>query len=116
MVNVVNTPLGTWDPLYIVFTAILIVLFGLFYFMFGGYSPKSDGEGAKPFLSGEDVEEYAKYARMEGEHALWGLRSGFGKFFDLIKEWHSGVLTDYALWYMMTAAIMAVIIVLSFLR
>ncbi|MCD6157889.1 MAG: hypothetical protein J7J27_06035 [Euryarchaeota archaeon] len=116
MINTLESPLGMWDPLYIIYFITLLLLVGITYWSLGGFHAKTGGEGGKPFLSGEDVLLYVRYARVEGEHALWGLREGLGKFFTTIKDMHSGILTDYVIWYIIATGIAFVIMLTTFMR
>ncbi|ACJ17080.1 membrane bound hydrogenase, MbhI subunit [Thermococcus onnurineus NA1] len=103
---------GYWDALYFVFIFIIGLIIA---WMLNEWAKKSGmgtreaGDGTKVFISGEDpdkvipgFEHYEGY--YTGKNVMWGLTYALKRFFALLRNEHTGLLTDYVSYLLITTA------------
>ncbi|GFR36342.1 proton-conducting transporter transmembrane domain-containing protein [Thermobrachium celere] len=108
---------GYWQPIaWLILFGILLLAFTLVALL-GGFNPKhfsySDEEDAKydVFYSGESAE----FSHVGGSDLFWGLKYQFRHYFDFMHKIHNGVVNDYALSVVLTAAVV-LLYVFTFVR
>ncbi len=111
---------GYWDALYFIFIfAVSFVLALAFdkWAKMSGMGTKKSGDGTKIFISGEDPEKVIPgFEHLEGYYAgrnvMWGLTYGLKRMFVVLQREHTGLLTDYVSYLLITTAfIMAVLLI-----
>ncbi|MBZ4662340.1 MAG: hypothetical protein JG776_22 [Caloramator sp.] len=121
--NLVSAPVidyklaGYWQPIaWLILFGILLLAFTLVAVL-GGFNPKkfsyADEEDAKydVFFSGESAE----FSHVGGSDLFWGLKYQFRHYFDFMHKIHSGLVNDYALSVVLTAAVI-LLYVFTFVR
>ncbi|AEH24812.1 hypothetical protein [Pyrococcus yayanosii] len=111
---------GYWDALYFVLVFIIgLILAWLLerWAAKAGMGTREVGEGTKIFISGEDSEKVIPgFEHLEGNYTgrnvMWGLIHGVKRFFTILQKDHTGLLTDYASYLLMTTAFVLVILLL----
>ncbi|AMM54766.1 hydrogenase [Pyrococcus kukulkanii] len=111
---------GYWDALY--FVLVFIIGLILAYLLerwakSAGMGTREVGDGTKIFISGEDPEKTIPgFEHLEGFHTgkntMWGLINGAKRFFATLRADHTGLLTDYVSYLLMTTAFILVVILL----
>ncbi|NPA48208.1 MAG: hydrogenase [Thermococci archaeon] len=111
---------GYWDALYFIFIFIVSFLLALALDKWAkksGMGTKEKGEATKVFISGEDPEKEIKgFEHLEGyytgRNVMWGLTYGLKRVFVVLQREHTGLLTDYVSYLVITTAfIMAVLLI-----
>ncbi len=109
----VNTSLGFASPyVYVISLLVIAGICEAIYVIWKGNKMINEGEAGKPFLSGEDIQDFIKYARIEGENTMWGLKKGWGKYIEALKRGHSGLVNMYVFWLVIVGAITMLILVI----
>lgn len=108
---------GYWQPIsWLILFGVLLLAFTLVAVL-GGFNPKhfsyADEEDAKydVFFSGESSE----FSHVAGSDLFWGLKYQFRHYFDFMHNIHSGIVNDYALSVVFTAAVI-LLYVFTFVR
>ncbi|AEC50941.1 hypothetical protein PNA2_0023 [Pyrococcus sp. NA2] len=111
---------GYWDALYFV----LVFIIGLILaYLLNEWAKKSGtgtrevGDGTKIFISGEDPEKVIPgfehlVGYYTGRNVMWGLIHGVKRFFSALKSDHTGLLTDYVSYLLMTTAFILILILI----
>lgn len=104
---------GYWDALYFVYVFTLSLLISYAVYKWAERSSagtRRTGDGAKIFLSGEDqdnvvpqFEHFRGY--FTGRHVMWGLIRGIHRLFLVLRREHTGLLSDYVSYLLVTTAI-----------
>jgi len=112
-VNAINTGFGIWSP--IVWTLLFLGILGIgFWIRALGRKDYKQGTGqTKAFLAGNE-EPNPERLHVRGEHLYWGMIQGLSGYYDRIRAWHTGVLSDYLGWFI--GVISIVFIILVFVR
>ncbi|SKA83323.1 Membrane bound hydrogenase subunit mbhH [Caloramator quimbayensis] len=100
---------GYWRPEYYLILFIIILLAFTLTVLAGGIdvnrrsivSKEIEDYKYDTFYSGEKSE----YSQVGGADLFWGLKYDFRKYFNFMHSAHSGVVNDYTLWIISTAAI-----------
>jgi len=109
---------GYWDALYfiLVFTIGLILAYLLNeWAKRSGMGTREVGDGTKIFISGEDPDKVIPgfehlVGHYTGRNTMWGLINGVRKFFSVLREDHTGLLTDYVSYLLITTAFILVVL------
>ncbi|WP_301665057.1 hydrogenase [Methanoculleus frigidifontis] len=103
------TGFGFWNP--IIWLAVLAVALVIAYLIWltGESSYKPGTEQTKPYLSG-NPEPAKQDVHVGGGHLYWGFTEAMRGYYDRIVPLHTGVLTDYLLWFFGIAAILILIV------
>ncbi|ASJ01522.1 hydrogenase [Thermococcus gorgonarius] len=111
---------GYWDALYFVFAFIIGLILAYLLDQWAkrsGMGTRETGPGAKIFISGEDPDRVIPgFEHLEGNYTgrnvMWGLTYALKNFFTALKREHTGLLTDYASYLVITAAfVMGVLLI-----
>jgi len=111
--NAINTGFGIWSPVVWTLLFLGIVLIGYAIRSLGRKDYKKDTGQTKVFLAGNE-EPPAADLHVRGDHMYWGMTKGFSAYYDRIRAWHTGILSDYVGWFVGVLAI--VFIILALLR
>jgi len=108
-VNTIDTGYGIWSP--IVWTLLFLGILGIgFWIRSLGRKDYKAGTGqTKVFLAGNE-EPDPEGLHVRGDHLYWGMIAGFSGYYERIRRWHTGVLSDYAAWFIGVLSIVFVIL------
>jgi len=110
---------GYWDALYFVYVFTLSLIIAYLLYLWAERSSMGTrrvGDGTKIFLSGEDQDidiprfEHLK-GHVTGRHVMWGLIRGIQRVFLYFRREHTGLLSDYVSYLLVTTAIVVGILV-----
>ncbi|WP_048146629.1 hypothetical protein [Pyrococcus abyssi] len=111
---------GYWDALY--FILVFIIGLVLAYLLDAwakkaGMGTREVGDGTKIFISGEDPEKVIPgFEHLEGyytgRNTMWGVIYGVKRFFTTLRKDHTGLLTDYVSYLLMTTAFILILMLI----
>ena len=104
---------GYWDALYFVYAFIIGLIISYILMKWGekaSMGTRRVGAGTKVYLSGEDEDEVIpNFEHIQGyfigRHVMWGLIKGINRVFIAFRREHTGLLTDYVSYLLITVAI-----------
>ena len=96
---------GGWSarPCVLVFVAAVGV--ALWIRSVGRGDTRTGGDSQKPFISGNDLAN-PEDARVAASHMYWGFLEALRGYYSRLMEFHSGVLTDYVMWFLVVLAVL----------
>jgi len=97
---------GYWSPLIWAAGALGTLILAFLVWSQGRREHKRDTEQELPFLSGERVDD----PRVDASHLYWGLAEALKPFLGRLKSWHSGIINDYAGWFMVILAVVLLLV------
>jgi len=105
----VLTGYGVWNPLawLIAFISAAIVVYLLW--NRGESSYRKGTELGRPYLSG-NAEPEKGAVHIRASNLYWGYLQALKTYYDAIVPVHTGVLTDYMIWFVAVTALLLVII------
>jgi len=103
---------GYWDALYFLYVLAIGMIIA---YMLLKWAEKSSmgtrrtGDGTKIFISGEDEDNVIPqfehfHGYYTGRHTMWGLIRGIHRMFLIFRKEHTGLLTDYVTYLLITTA------------
>lgn len=105
---------GYWDALYFIYAFVIGLLISYLLMKWAenvSAGTRKAGDGTKIFISGEDqdkvipqFEHFRGY--FIGRHVMWGLIRGINRMFLIFRREHTGLLTDYVSYLLITVAIL----------
>ncbi|NJE25784.1 hydrogenase [Thermococcus sp. MV5] len=105
---------GYWDALYFIYAFVIGLLISYLLMKWAenaSAGTRKVGDGTKIFISGEDqdkvipqFEHFRGY--FTGRHVMWGLVRGINRMFLTFRREHTGLLTDYVSYLLITVAIL----------
>lgn len=98
---------GYWSPLIWVLAALGALILACLLWSRGRREYKRGTEQEIPFLSGERVED----PRLGAPHLYWGLVEALKPILGRLRAWHSGVVNDYAGWFLVILAVVVLLLV-----
>jgi hypothetical protein len=106
------TGFGYWD----VYAWILFFLIsgGMVYLIrsLGRKDYKRDTDQDEIFFGSNPVPEDGEALKVPASSAYWGYTKALKPFYDILVGLHTGIATDYAGWYILITAMVAVLILL----
>ncbi len=107
--NAINTGFGIWSP--VVWTLLFLGVLGIGFWIWGAGRKdyKKNSDQTKPFLAGNEEPDPARL-HVSGDHLYWGMTAGLRAYYDRIREWHTGVLSDYFAWFIGVLAVVFIVI------
>ncbi len=97
---------GFWSPLIWVAAALGVLLLAFFLWSRGRREHKRGTEQELPFLSGERAED----PRVGASHLYWGFLEALKPFLNGLRDWHSGVINDYAGWFLVILVVVLLLV------
>ncbi len=109
LLKTLSTNSGFWNPL--VWCSVIVIAFLIVYSIrsFGNKEYKKDNEQVKTFLSGNP--EYEKeQMHVKSSNVYWGFTETLKWVYNLLNKMHTGNVSDYVLWFVVTMAIFFILI------
>lgn len=103
------TGFGSWNPLIWVVAFIITVIIAWIIWLRGESDYKKDTEQTKPFISGNPEPEKGE-VHVRGGNMYWGFTKALEDYYDRVVPLHSGILTDYILWFLGVMALVMVLV------
>jgi hypothetical protein len=105
----VLTGYGMWAPVVwlVAFVAAVIIVYLLW--KTGEASYKKGTEQGRPYLSG-NAEPEKGAVHIRASNLYWGFLQALKGYYDAIVPMHTGVLTDYMIWFVAVTALLLVIV------
>ena len=110
--NGISSGFGAWNPIAWALLFIGILVVGFFVRSRGNAEYKRGTGQTKVFLSGNEEPDASAALHVRGRHLYWGMVEGLSGYYRRVKELHTGVLSDYAAWFVGVLAVVFVILVL----
>jgi hypothetical protein len=103
------TGYGIWTPFawMVAFIAALIIVYLIW--KTGESSYRKGTELERPYLSG-NVEPDKGAVHIRASNLYWGFLQALKGYYDVIVPVHTGVLTDYMIWFVAVTALLLVIV------
>ncbi len=92
---------GYWTPLIWTLGALGVLLLAFLFWISGRREHKRGTEQELPFLSGERAEN----PHVGAPHLYWGFVEALKPFLSPLRDWHSGLINDYAGWFLVILAV-----------
>lgn len=102
----VFTGQGYWSPLIWVAAALGAVFLATLVWWRGRREHQHGTDQELPFLSGERVEN----PQVGALHLYWGLTEALRPFLSRLRNWHSGVVTEYVSWFLVILGIIVLLV------
>ncbi|KQC03263.1 MAG: hydrogenase [Methanoculleus sp. SDB] len=103
-----QTGTGFWNPVIWIIAFVIAFILAYLIWMLGEKDPKKTGDLIRPYLSGNP--EPAKEAvHVPGGNLYWGFTEALQGYYSRVVPLHTGILTDYLLWFL---GVMAFVLVL----
>jgi hypothetical protein len=105
----VQTGYGMWAPVVwlVAFVAAVVIVYLLW--KTGESSYKKGTELERPYLSG-NVEPEKGAVHIRASNLYWGFLQALKGYYDVLVPIHTGVLTDYMIWFVAVTALVLVIV------
>ncbi|EHQ35658.1 membrane bound hydrogenase subunit MbhI [Methanoplanus limicola DSM 2279] len=103
------TEYGAWSPLYWIIGFIVALIISWIFLLMGESDYKSYTEQVKPYLSG-NAEPDKGDVHIRAGNMYWGFTKALKRYYDILIPVHTGILTDYILWFLGAMALIMVII------
>lgn len=98
---------GAWSPLAwsaaMVFALVLAWLFRAL----GRKDAAKGGEAGTPFVSANPVAD-PEDARVPASHLYWGFLHAMDRYYRRMRAFHSGILSDYVMWFLLATGLLFV--------
>ncbi len=94
---------GAWSPRPWVLVFVAAVGVAMWIRSVGRGDNRTGGEAGKPFISGNDLAD-PEDARVASSHMYWGYLEAMRGYYRRLMEFHSGILTDYVMWFLVVLA------------
>lgn len=110
---ILKTASGFWNPLAFVafFIGVCIIIF--IFRAFGKKDFKPSKYKADVFFSGNIASEAS---RVKASDLFWGFFEAMKPYYNLITKIHTGIINDYALWYVIVASLLLTVLTLGVLQ
>ncbi|MDK2783855.1 MAG: hypothetical protein PWQ32_1444 [Thermococcaceae archaeon] len=104
---------GYWDALYFLYAFFIGLVISYLLMKWAekaSTGTRRAGEGTKIYISGEDQDKIIPHFEhfegyFTGRHVMWGLIRGAQRMFLAFRKEHTGLLTDYVAYLLLTVAI-----------
>ncbi len=104
----IETGVGFWSPIiWLALLALLLIIVYIFYGR-GEKKYKRETEQSMPFLSGNAGEE--EDLQVKSSNIYWGFVTALDGYYGPMKSIHTGNVNDYASWFILTMALILMII------
>lgn len=103
------TGYGAWNPLFWIIGFIVALIISWLLLRRGESGCKSYTEQVKPYLSGNAGPEKGDLHIRAG-NMYWGFTGALRGYYDVLVPVHTGILTDYILWFLGVMAFMMAIV------
>jgi len=98
LIETLYTGFGAWNPIiWLVGLAVALVIAWLIRSRGESVRP-SGAESGKPYLSGNDAPS-PEETHVGASNLYWGFTDALKGYYDRVAPLHSGILTDYVLWF-----------------
>ncbi|MDN5320650.1 MAG: hypothetical protein PWP49_1070 [Thermococcaceae archaeon] len=104
---------GYWDALYFLYAFFIGLVISYLLMKWAekaSTGTRRAGDGTKIYISGEDQDKIIPHFEhfegyFTGRHVMWGLIRGAQRMFLAFRKEHTGLLTDYVAYLLLTVAI-----------
>jgi hypothetical protein len=103
------TGYGVWNPVAWLTAFIAAAIIVYLIWKTGESSYKRGTEQGRPYLSG-NAEPDKGAVHIRASNLYWGYLEALKKYYDTIVPAHSGILTDYMVWFVAVTALLLLII------
>ena len=110
--NGISSGFGAWNPIAWALLFIGVLAVGFIVRSFGKKDYKRGTGQTKVFLSGNEEPEASAALHVRGNHLYWGMVEGLSGYYRRVKALHTGILSDYAAWFVGVLGLVFVILVL----
>ncbi len=107
-----ETGSGQWNAIVLVFVILFSLLIAWLIYRRGNSTYHKGTEQTKPFICGWP-EASKRESHMPGGSLYWGLTEAMQGYYEGAMEEHSGIINDYMSWFVLTAAVIAVVILIT---
>jgi len=111
--NGITSGYGAWNPIAWTLLFLGVLAVGFLVRASGRKGCKRGTGQTKVFLSGNEEPEEAGSLHVRGGHLYWGMVEGLSGYFRRVCAAHTGVLSDYAAWFVGVLGLVFVILVLG---
>jgi hypothetical protein len=111
--NGLTSGFGVWNP--IAWALLFVGILGMSFIVrsLGNKGYKRGTGQTKVFLSGNEEPQASDALHIRGDHLYWGMIDGLSAYYRRVKAWHTGILSDYAAWFIGVLGLVFVILVLA---
>ena len=110
-VNNFTTPSGVWNPLLWLLVFLLLFLMSYLIWLRGEKGYKRGTMQTDPFLSGYGP-GVKDALHVRASNIYWGFSKALSGYYNFLRKIHTGIINDYAGWYVGILAIMLLIYLL----
>jgi hypothetical protein len=103
------TGYGAWNPLFWIFGFVVALIISWLILRRGESGCKNYTEQVKPYLSGNAEPEKGD-VHIRAGNMYWGFTEALKGYYEILVPLHTGILTDYILWFLGVMALIMVIV------
>ncbi|MDD3406982.1 MAG: hydrogenase [Methanomicrobium sp.] len=107
-VETMSTGFGGWSPLFWILAFAVSAITGWLIWRRGESSCKTGTEQEKPYLCGNKEPEKGD-VHVRAGNMYWGFTEAMKGYYEFLIPLHTGILTDYILWFLGVIAVMLVL-------
>ncbi|NYT05459.1 MAG: hydrogenase [Methanomicrobiales archaeon] len=104
-----QTGTGFWNPLAWCIAFAIALVFAYLIWMLGEKDPGKGGDLVRPYLSGNPEPEKSA-VHLRGGNLYWGFTEALHGYYSRVTPLHSGILTDYLLWFLGVIAVVLIMV------
>lgn len=103
------TGYGFWNPLIWLLAFIVAIIIAWLIRSRGEKGGRTGTQQGKPFLSGNAEPEKSE-VHVPGGNMYWGFTKALEGYYERLVPLHSGILTDYIMWFIGVMALVMIIV------
>lgn len=92
---------GAWSPLAWAAAMLFALALAWLFRALGRKDPPTGPEAGTPFVSANPVAD-PEDARVPASHLYWGFIRVMDRYYRRMRAFHSGILSDYVLWFLLS--------------
>ena len=109
IIDTLYTGFGSWNPLLWFVAFVIAIILAWLIWRRGESGYNKDTQQTKPFISG-NAEPDKGDVHVRGGNMYWGFTNALEGYYERMVPLHSGILTDYILWFLGVMALVMVIV------
>ena len=103
------TGFGSWNPFFWILAFVIALIIGWLIWKKGEPSYTKNTEQVKPYLSG-NKEPSKGEVHVRSGNMYWGFTEALKGYYEFLVPLHTGILTDYILWFLGVVAVMLILV------
>ena len=112
IIGTLSTGSGYWNAMLWIIGAFIAFLIAYVIYRMGNPTYNKGTEQVKPFLSGWK-EAGKEYSHVRAHNIYWGFFEALKDYYNTLMEAHTGIVNDYVSWFVLTTAMIMILVVIA---